>query len=187
MAPLRLTIEPIPNSSRLTSLSKLLPPARWDALRRTVYRQARYRCQACGREGRLHCHEVWHYAEQTNRQWLAGFLALCPDCHDAKHITTVYNDAQRARLLRHFLAVNGLTPSEGESCLRAALDRQRWLDQRHWVVDYGAYNASVPCLYNTECRRGFLQSANRCPSARRAPRSLLAPEAGQAWEAQAGY
>jgi len=186
MACLRLAIEPIPASSRLASLAKMLPPAQWDAVRRSAYRQARFRCQVCGREARLHCHEVWQYAEQTGRQWLAGLLALCPDCHDVKHITTPRDGAAQARLLEHFAAVNRIPRAEAEGHFRAAIHRQRWLDHRHWVVDYGAYNSSVPCLRDAEHRRAFLSSSGRCGFA--APRSQTPISAhGDHWRDDPDY
>lgn len=31
------------------------------------------------RQGRMHCHEIWQFNEQTGYQWLRGFQALCCD------------------------------------------------------------------------------------------------------------
>ena len=187
MAPLRLTIEPIPASSRLASLANLLPRDQWDRLRRNVYRRAGYRCQACGREGRLHCHEIWRYNEDTHTQWLAGLLALCPDCHDAKHLMFARNPDDRARLVRHFTTVNRLAPSEADAILQAAEQRQQWLDQRRWGVDYGACNVNIPCLPNTERWQDFLRSSGFRLPAGRVRKSLLASEQDEAWDAETDY
>jgi len=186
MPPLRLTIEPIPARSRLASLAKMLPADQWDVVRRAVYRKERYRCQVCGREGLLHCHEVWHYAEETGRQWLAGLQALCSDCHGVKHITIARNPALSARLLGHFAAVNRIPRQEAESHLRAALQRQHQLNQRRWTIDYGSYNASVPCLRDAQHRIAFLRSSGRPAFARPRPKPPAAGDHGQSWRADPG-
>jgi hypothetical protein len=36
------------------------------------------------------------------------------------------------------------------------------LDLQTWKVNYGPYNASVPCLRDTRQRRTFLRSSGRC-------------------------
>jgi hypothetical protein len=161
MTQLRLTIEPIPARSRLASLANLLPRDQWNPLRRSIYRQARYRCQACGREGRLHCHEMWGYNDQTSVQWLRGFAALCDDCHAAKHLLFVHDAALRDRLLGHLTSLNQMTRADATAYLHAAARRQQWLNQRSWVIDYGEYNLQMPCLADTDQRRAFLKQPTR--------------------------
>jgi hypothetical protein len=68
MTYLRLSFEPLPAGSRWASLANLLPAEHWDRLRRATYRQAGYRRRACGREARLHCHEVWTFNLRTGYQ-----------------------------------------------------------------------------------------------------------------------
>ena len=150
MTCLRLSIEPIPEGSRLASLANLLPGQQWDRIRRSVYQRAGYRCQICGREGILHCHEVWQYNEETRCQWLAGFQALCQDCHDVKHILFNRKDARPAELLRHFITVNRLTSQEADEHMRAACQRQ-------WTINYGAYNWQMPPLAGLSQRQAFVK------------------------------
>ena len=158
MVSLRLTIEPIPYTSRLASLAKLLPPEQWDTLRRAVYRRARYHCQICGRKGRIHCHEKWLYNEQTGYQWLMGFEALCKNCHDTKHLYFVNSSYRRARLFRHFLTVNRLTREKGLEYLKDIYWQQKKLSQRDWIVNYGDYNLRVPPTSSVEQRRKYAQA-----------------------------
>ena len=157
MGHLRLTIEPIPAASRLATLAKLMPRERWNRIRRDVFRRAGRRCQTCGREGQLHCHEVWQYNHQTGYQWLRGFRALCRECHAATHLTFVSNQRRRDELLRHFMAVNRLTRAEAEHHVRVADQRQQLFDQRRWVVNYGHYNLRMPALANVEQRRTYVR------------------------------
>jgi hypothetical protein len=61
----------------------------WDHIRHQVWRQAEYRCELCGCKGREHpaeCHEVWRYDDRTLVQALVRMIALCPACHQVKHL-----------------------------------------------------------------------------------------------------
>jgi len=162
MTYLRLSIEPIPASSQLSSLAKLLPRARWNRIRRAVYNRAGYRCQVCGKEDRLHCHEVWQYNQQTGYQWLRGFQALCEDCHDTKHILFARDSRRRAKLLQHFVTVNRLASQQAEDYLKATHRLQQMLNQRDWIVNFGDYNWRMPPLKSVRQRRAYLGCA--CPS-----------------------
>ncbi len=146
MTYLRLSIEPIPASSQLASLAKLLPRSRWNRIRRAAYYRAGYRCQVCSKEGRLHCHEVWQYNQQTGYQWFHGFQALCGDCHNVKHILFARDYWNRAKLLRHFITVNRLTSQQAEEYLKATHRLQQRLNQRDWIVNFGSYNWQMPSL-----------------------------------------
>ena len=155
MSYLPLTIEPVPANSRLATLAKLLPRSRWDRLRRRVYRNAGFRCRICGREGQLHCHEVWQYNERTGYQWLRGFEALCRDCHGVKHLTFTRDDRIRERLLKHFCAVNRVTRDQVEEHLRSAHQRQNHLNQRSWIINFGNYNWQMPPQATIQHRRKY--------------------------------
>jgi len=157
MTCLRLSIEPIPEGSRLASLANLLPAPQWNRVRRSVYQRAGYRCQICGREGMLHCHEVWQYSEETGCQWLAGFQALCVDCHDVKHILFNHDVARHKELMRHFIAVNRISPEEAEQYLRATSQRQQKLNQRRWTINYGDYNCWMPALASKQQWRSYVK------------------------------
>jgi hypothetical protein len=150
---LRLSIEPIPEGSWLASLANLLPPWQWDRVRRSVYQRAGYRCQLCGREGMLHCHEVWQYNEETGIQWLRGFAALCRDCHDVKHILFNRDAARHKELMRHFIAVSRITREEAEAYVEAARQQQQKYDQRHWAINFGEYNCWMPALADKQQRQ----------------------------------
>lgn len=162
MTYLRLSIEPMPTSSRLASLAKLLPRARWNRIRRDVYRKAGYHCKVCGQQGRLHCHEVWQYNEQTGYQWLRGFQALCQNCHNTKHILFIRDNCRRARLLQHFMTVNRLNEKEAEEYLTSIRHRQHMLNQRDWIVNFGSYNWQLPPLKSVQLRRAYLGYDRSC-------------------------
>jgi len=53
----------------------------WAAIRRVVFRRARWRCQACGRGGVLEVHHVVKRAQGGSDFDLDRLVALCPPCH----------------------------------------------------------------------------------------------------------
>jgi len=53
----------------------------WTAIRRVVFRRARWRCQACGRGGALEVHHVVKRAQGGSDFDLDRLVALCRPCH----------------------------------------------------------------------------------------------------------
>ena len=53
----------------------------WAAIRRLVFRRARWRCQACGRWGVLEVHHIVKRAQGGSDFDLDRLVALCPPCH----------------------------------------------------------------------------------------------------------
>jgi len=157
MSKLRLAIGPMPASSAMASLAKLLPMPEWDRIRRSVYKRAGYRCQICGRDARLNCHEVWYFNKRTGYQWLMGFEALCDDCHGVKHMLSVRNRATFDRLARHFTEVNRVGYQEFQSHLRDARQKQVDLNKREWHVSFDKYAFRVPALRDREQRRRYVE------------------------------
>src|SRR6266487_2075486 len=85
----RLTVELVPETSWYNNVRALVDELGWDRIRRQMYRQADYRCEICGGRGPEHpveCHEVWRYDDRTRVQLLVRMIALCPVCHQVKHI-----------------------------------------------------------------------------------------------------
>jgi hypothetical protein len=84
----------------------------WDNIRKDVYRVAGHKCDVCGYQGKLFCHEVWMYDDVKHIQKLSGFEALCELCHSVKHIGLAGLRAEAGeldynRIVRHFRSVNG--------------------------------------------------------------------------------
>jgi 5-methylcytosine-specific restriction endonuclease McrA len=77
-------------------------------LRKRTYRQANYRCQVCGGRGSKHpveCHEIWHYDDENKIQKLMGLIALCPSCHQVKHIGLAQIQGKGEEANRHLALI----------------------------------------------------------------------------------
>lgn len=143
---LRLTIEMVPKTSWYENLRKLLPKSEWDRLRKSVYAQYDHRCAICYSEGRLHCHELWLYDDTRHIQKLVGFVALCPLCHQVKHLGFATMMAESGRLdfervVQHFMRVNRCSRADFEVFKENAFRQWEERSQHPWQVDIAYYQA----------------------------------------------
>ena len=89
----KLEIELIPKTCHYINVRTTVKSKYWDKIRNIVYKKAKYKCEICGEDGKsqgykhkLECHEVWKFQDKKKVQKLSKLMALCPLCHQAKHI-----------------------------------------------------------------------------------------------------
>ena len=63
----------------------LLRTRRWQHVRRAAFNRDAYRCQDCGRPGRLEAHHEPPLADGANPYDLKGIQTLCRGCHIERH------------------------------------------------------------------------------------------------------
>jgi 5-methylcytosine-specific restriction endonuclease McrA len=78
----KLNIELVPEPLWGKSLATTLKRSEWDRVRRIVYQRQGFKCGICKAEGRLLCHEIWSYDDESHVQTLVGFKAVCTDCNN---------------------------------------------------------------------------------------------------------
>jgi len=136
--PPRLTIELVPQTCWFSNVRDQVSPQDWDRIRRQVYENAGRRCEVCGGRGSRHpveCHEVWEYDEAAGAQRLVRMIALCPACHEVKHIGLA-GIRGRAELAREHLAqVNGWSSDVAERYIQEAFATWRSRSARAWSLD----------------------------------------------------
>jgi hypothetical protein len=134
--PARLTIELVPKTSWYNNVRALTDELGWDRIRRQVYRQADYRCEVCGGRGPEHpveCYEVWRYDDRTRVQLLVRMIALCPACHQVKHIGLANVKGRQARA--HLARVNGWTLGQTDAYIAEAFGVWAQRSQGPWTLD----------------------------------------------------
>jgi hypothetical protein len=129
-------------------MRKAVSKSVWDKIRKSAYAEYGHRCGICNAEGRLECHEIWEYDDQTHVQRLAGFIALCPLCHQVKHIGRAGIVAAQGQLdyeavVEHFMEVNDCDRKTFEQHKGEAFDQWRQRSQHQWTVDLGEYKDFV--------------------------------------------
>ena len=94
----------------------------------------------------VECHEVWEYDDKAHIQKLIRLIAICPSCHQVKHIgrtASVDGVVGMERCVRHLMKVNGWSMSatetyiEGAYSLHAKRSRHQWELDLSWLSTYG--------------------------------------------------
>jgi 5-methylcytosine-specific restriction endonuclease McrA len=138
----KLTVELVPKTCWWSNLHTLANKATWDRIRRIVWRQAEYRCQICGGVGLRHpveCHEVWQYDETTRAQILVRMIALCPACHEVKHMGFAGKRGRNKSARDHLAKVNGWTNDQVLAHVAEAFAIWRRRSKVSWKLDLSGY------------------------------------------------
>lgn len=134
----KLTIELVPSTCWLTNLRSELSKSQWDQLRKATYRKANYRCEICGGKGDKHpveAHEIWHYDDTNLVQSLQGLIALCPACHQVKHIGLAKLRGKGEEAANHLKKVNGWNERETQQYILEAFHTWNERSKYQWQLD----------------------------------------------------
>jgi hypothetical protein len=133
-----LTIELVPQGQWGTNLRSELPRKEWDRLRRATYKAANHRCEICGGVGRRHpveCHERWLYDNESKTQVLEGLIALCPACHEVKHIGRAGAVGRLEQAVAHLMKVNDWEIERALDYIEEAFTIWAQRSEETWVLD----------------------------------------------------
>lgn len=135
---LKLQIELVPDGCWFTNVRSNVTAREWDFIRKHVYIDAGYRCEICNGVGYKHpveCHEVWSYDLNTKIQKLECLQALCPACHEVKHIGLTSIRGFRERAVAHFIGINNLSNLEAERIIHAVFEEWRERSFINWELN----------------------------------------------------
>lgn len=108
---MKLTIELIPKTAFYSNVRTNVSKFTWDIIRNKCYKKANYKCEICkgiGDKYPVECHEIWDFNENSKKQTLTGFIALCPNCHKAKHFGLAQINGESNLIINHLMKVNNL-------------------------------------------------------------------------------
>lgn len=140
MSEARLRVELVPRTCWYSNVRSNVSAAEWNICKRLVRDRSGDRCEICGGRGRrwpVECHEVWEYDVdgEVPVQRLLGLVALCPACHEVKHIGRAEAIGRLRPAKAHLKHVNGWTEQEVDHHLDwafAVWDARSALD---WKLD----------------------------------------------------
>jgi len=141
MKPPHLTIELVPATAWYTNVRSNVPKEEWDRLRKIVYAEAGYLCEVCGGQGNkwpVECHEIWDYDDQTMIQSLVKLAALCPSCHEVKHIGRASTKGNLQRAIQHLAEVNEWVYEEAEEYVAVQFLIWQERSKYEWKLDITA-------------------------------------------------
>ena len=144
---MKLTIELVPKTSWYSNVRSNVEKTEWDIIRQKCYKAANYKCEICNGIGKNHsveCHEIWQYNNTTHVQKLTGFIALCPRCHECKHIGLAHIKGNFDRAIRKIAGVN--YPEEekriylARGLVEMAFEVWRERSKHQWELDINFVN-----------------------------------------------
>lgn len=139
---MKLTIELVPKTAWFNNLRSYLSKSEWDKVRKKCYAEAGYKCEICGGKGHKHpveCHEVWDF--EDGKITLKGLIALCPSCHEVKHIGLASLRGRGHIALKHFMKVNNIPQHVAEKYVEEAFALYRERSKRQeWELDVSYLN-----------------------------------------------
>ena len=142
-----LTIELVPSTVWYKNLRSELTSAQWDYIRKECYRKAGYVCEVCGGVGPkwpVECHEIWEFDDAHLTQTLRGLIALCPSCHEVKHIGLAGKRGRGSIAQNHLAKVNGWTTNQAQEYIRKAFQIWKKRSQKEWALDISWIQDQLP-------------------------------------------
>jgi hypothetical protein len=138
MDDLKLIIELVPSSCWWSNVRSNVTQAEWDRIRKEVYVRANYQCEICGGKGSSHpveCHEIWGYNLKTKTQLLVKFVALCPNCHEVKHMGLANVRGRAEQALSWFMKINKLEREKAMAHIKRAFSEWQQRSEMEWKLD----------------------------------------------------
>lgn len=135
---LKLTIELVPATAWFRNIRSEFTGKDWDLIRKRCYQNADYKCEICGGKGKKHpveCHEEWEYNDSGHFQVLKRFIALCPSCHEVKHIGLAQLKGHYSRALKHFMKVNKVTKAAAHKYMIEVREKWEERSQNRWIAN----------------------------------------------------
>lgn len=133
-----LSVELVPSSCWFSNVRSEVPKPAWEALKRHVSRRAAHRCEICGGRGYkwpVECHEIFEYNDEEGVQRLSGLQALCPSCHEVKHIGFAFQRGRGERALAKLSKVNGWSADDAKVYVEVAFEVWSRRSRRSWTLD----------------------------------------------------
>jgi hypothetical protein len=133
-----LTIELVPETAWYSNVRSNVSHAQWDIIRKRVYSFAHHICEICGGVGStwpVECHEVWIYDDKKHTQTLDKMIALCPACHEVKHIGLAQVRGRYEEAVKHLAKVNGISIIKAENLVGDAFSLWKKRSQHEWKLD----------------------------------------------------
>lgn len=161
-----MTIELVPESAWYKNVRANVTPEEWDMIRRSVYREFGYNCNICGGKGPEHpveAHEKWRFEKgadgQPNWQILDNIVALCPDCHEVKHIGLAELNGRGNEAAERLAMLNNWTIGQAEVYLNNQFNTWEQRGRMEWQLEislllkkYGIRNE----LTKTDSKRQYI-------------------------------
>jgi hypothetical protein len=133
-----LTIELVPKTSWYRNVRSNVSTAEWERLKKITFSRAGHVCEVCGGRGKkwpVECHEVFAYDDEQRVQKLVKLVALCPSCHEVKHIGLAGVRGNYERAVAHLSRVNGWSIADAELYIEGCFELWHRRSRHPWQLD----------------------------------------------------
>ena len=133
-----LSVELVPTTCWYTNVRSNVTAREWEICKNYVKTRSGARCEICGGRGRkwpVECHEIWEYNDDRAIQTLVDLIALCPPCHEVKHIGRAMVMGNLDRALRHLAKVNEWSLEDADHYVAAQLEVHALRSTHPWTLD----------------------------------------------------
>ena len=135
---MNLTIELVPRSCWYSNVRSNVSETTWSRLKSICFKAANYRCEICSNRGLHHpveCHEIWHYDDHRLIQRLDRLIALCPRCHQVKHIGLAIERSETHKAIEWLCHVNSISPDQALQLVKRACTIHEIRSAYSWSLD----------------------------------------------------
>jgi hypothetical protein len=153
---IKLSVELIPKTSHFINARSILKKSQWDKIRFLTYEKANHKCEICKQTGleqgykhKVECHEIWKYSKSKKIQKLIGLIALCPLCHQVKHIGRSIMIGKQEQTLKHLESINKWDQNQALEYINEAFKKCDELSKLNWTIDVSILKKEP---YNLKCR-----------------------------------
>ncbi|WP_218080940.1 DUF5710 domain-containing protein [Anthocerotibacter panamensis] len=136
--PPKLTIELVPQTCWYSNVRSNVSDKDWDKLRQMTYEKANNTCEVCGGKGTqwpVECHEIWDYDDKQHIQKLVGLIALCPPCHEVKHMGFANTQGRGDIARAHLAKVNDWSEYQTDDYVERCFMKWEHRSQFSWALD----------------------------------------------------
>lgn len=133
-----LTIELVPRTSWYKNVRSNVSKEEWERLKKIISSRAGHRCEICGGRGArwpVECHEIFAYDDERHVQKLIGLMALCPACHEVKHIGLAGLRGKSNSARAHLAKVNGWSMEDAELYIEGCFEIWHRRSRHQWNLD----------------------------------------------------
>ncbi len=143
---LLLTIELVPSTCWYSNVRSNLSPEKWQTIKEYTFNLAGNVCEICygiGKKWPVECHEVWVYDDINKIQKLERTIALCPSCHQVKHIGYAKISGNYNFARSHFARINSLSIRQADIYIQKAFEKFHERSLYQWELDITWLNKIV--------------------------------------------
>jgi hypothetical protein len=136
----------VPKPIWFINLRSLLLKEEWDMLRKIEYEKTGRRCKICGGKGQkwpVDCDEIWEYIDPNPKDTslngkviLKGLNALCPKCHQIKHLGKAYIDGEFDEAVLHMANINKWPQAYAYKIAEQAFNEWDFRSKIKWEFDF---------------------------------------------------